>query len=68
MKVFNFIVRIFGLPFVLGLILVRVNFNALYIATLFLLHGGEWSSYRKDEKKKIFDLYEKLSEMNEKPH
>lgn len=56
------IIRILVFPLVLGMALVRCNFSAFYLAVLFLRHGGEWTSYRKDDKAKIHDIYEKLLE------
>lgn len=62
MKTLTIIIRILALPFILGMLLIKANFGVLYMATLFVMHGGEWSSYRKDDKKKIADIFEKLSQ------
>ncbi len=60
MNIFNLIKRIIALPFVLALILVSYNLHGVRNAFLFLLHGGEWITYKKQDKKCIQDIYLEL--------
>jgi len=56
----KYILRILVLPFVIGLILVKFNYLGLKRCYYFLLYGGEFINYEKDDSKTIKEIYEEL--------
>lgn len=61
MKLF---LRIIALPFVLPLIWISYTYHAFKRAYLFLLYGGEFTSYEKSDMVTIKDIYEELKKQN----
>lgn len=61
MKIFNIIIRILAYPFILCILLIKATTDSLLI----LRYGGEVFLYKRDEKKKISDIYELLKEQHE---
>jgi len=64
-KIIDILLRIIASPFVLGLHLIFVIYKAIYGTTMFLLHGGEFISYKKDDRACIYDLYQQLKKFDE---
>lgn len=52
--------RIILSPFLLVMSLVPFIWKAFYLTYLFVRYGGEFISYRKDDKPMIFSIYEHL--------
>lgn len=61
-KVILAILRIAASPFVFGIIFTSFTFHAFKRTYLFLLHGGEWVNYTKDDKITMEKIYLKLKE------
>ena len=59
-KTINLILRILVYPFILGLILLKYNAHAIINSICFLLYGGEWITYAKEDKKSVQDIYLEL--------
>ena len=57
-----YIKRILVLPFVFGILLVTYIFHLFNRCRLFLLYGGEWLEYIKDDKVTIQQIYLRLKE------
>lgn len=64
-KIIDILLRIIASPCVLILHLIIGLYKSLYGTTLFLLHGGEFIIYRKNDKKTIYDLYMQLKSFDE---
>lgn len=60
MKICRIIKRILVYPFVLAIILISYNIHGLRNSILFLMHGGEWNTYNKDDQATIQDIYMEL--------
>ena len=58
----NIILRILTCPLVLGIIWIIYSVHAFRKTYYFLLHGGEWITYAKDDRKTIEQIYLKLKE------
>jgi len=58
----QFIFRVLAIPFVFSTIWLAYTFYALRNSYLFLLYGGEWITYTKDDRNTIRDIYLKLKE------
>lgn len=57
----KYIKRIIGLPFFLGLNLVGMLGNLIYLSIYWIKYGGEAVTYmRKDEGKMIKDIYQEM--------
>lgn len=54
------LLRIAVFPFVLCIILIRYNYNAIKQAIAVLLYGGEWITYAKDDIHTIKEIYQQL--------
>ena len=63
-KIFDVLVRIILLIPVLIINLVFSTYKALYMTTMFLLHGGEFIAYNKFDRTCIYDLYQQLKELD----
>lgn len=61
-RIINIVLRVIALPFVLAIILIKYNAHAIVNVVMFLVHGGEWITYAKDDKKTIYDLYKVIKE------
>lgn len=66
-KAKNLILRILVFPFILGLIMIKYNYHALRHAFCFLLYGGEWITYAKEDKVTMQEIYLELKKKNEHP-
>lgn len=64
MKTIKLILRIISYPFILGLILLTYNAHAIINSIYFLLYGGEWITYYKQDKITIQDIYLELKKSN----
>lgn len=64
-KPINLILRILGYPFILGLILVKYNAHAIINSICFLLYGGEWITYAKEDKTTMQDIYLELKKQKD---
>ena len=64
-KTFDILVRIVLLIPVLIMNLVFSTYKALYMTTLFVLHGGEFLAYNKFDRACIYDLYQQLKKFDE---
>lgn len=62
MKIARFILRLIAFPFVLGIVLVAYNIYGLKNAWNFLKHGGEWSTYRKEDRATMQSIYQELKD------
>jgi hypothetical protein len=56
----NIIIRIIASPFVFCIAMISRTFNAFYITYLFIRYGGEWLTYKKEDKARISSIYEEL--------
>ena len=63
-KIIDILLRIIASPCVLILHLIFATFWMLKGTALFLCYGGEFISYKKDDRKSIYDLYQQLKELN----
>lgn len=61
----KYIIRIMTLPFILGMTIIASIAFIFRICKFFMLYGGEWTSYQKDDLKTIHEIYLKLKENNE---
>jgi len=64
-KIIDILLRIIASPCVLILHLIFALYKSLSGTALFLLYGGEFISYKKDDRKSIYDLYEQLKEFED---
>ena len=64
-KIIDILLRIIVSPCVLILHLIFALYKSLSGTALFLWYGGEFISYKKDDKKSIYDLYKQLKEFDE---
>jgi hypothetical protein len=64
-KIIDILLRIIASPCVLVLHIIFAIYKTIYGTTMFLLHGGEFISYKKDDRTSIYDLYLQLKELNE---
>jgi hypothetical protein len=55
-----YILRLIGLPFITGLLLIYMIYYVILKSYHFILYGGEFIIYNKDDKKMIYDIYEQL--------
>ena len=60
MKILNIIIRIIAFPFVIGLVLIKVNSTAIIDCFSFLLYGGEYIKYDSQTKATMADIYQEL--------
>lgn len=60
MKTINLILRILVYPFILGIIFVAYNARVIIDSIYFLLYGGEWITYSKQDRITIQDIYLEL--------
>jgi hypothetical protein len=60
MKILNIIIRIIAFPFVIGLVLVKVNCSAIIDCFSFLMYGGEYIKYDRQTKATMADIYHEL--------
>jgi len=58
----KYITRIIVLPFVFAIIFTAYVVHAFNNTRLFLLYGGEWNTYTKDDKVTMQKIYLKLKE------
>ena len=54
------ILRIIVLPFVFSIILISYTYHAFRNSILFLIHGGEWNTYAKNDKGTIQEIFIEL--------
>jgi len=59
-KIIDILLRIIASPCVLVLHLIFALYKSLSGTALFLWYGGEFISYKKGDRKSIYDLYEEL--------
>jgi hypothetical protein len=64
-KIIDILLRIIASPCVLVLHIIFATFWILKGTALFLWYGGEFISYRIDDRKTINDLYQQLKELND---
>ena len=57
----KYILRIIAFPFVLCIIAIRYNYNAIKQAIEVLLYGGEWITYAKGDIHTIKEIYQVLT-------
>ena len=62
MKILTFIIRLIAMPFLAGLMLVKLNSMLIIDCFRFIFYGGEYIGYCKDSKATIADIYEKLKD------
>ncbi len=60
----RYIKRILVLPFVSGILLITYIFHLINRCRLFLLYGGEWMEYYKDDRATINTIYLELKKQN----
>jgi hypothetical protein len=65
MRRFNILLRILVFPLILGVVVIKYNAHAILNSILFLLHGGEWITYAKDDRKTIQDVFLELKRQND---
>jgi hypothetical protein len=63
-KIIDILIRIILLVPVLIMNLVFSTYKALYMTTMFVLHGGEFIAYNKFDRATIADLYYHLKEID----
>ena len=63
-KIIDILIRIILLVPVLIINLAFSTYKALYMTTMFLLHGGEFIVYNKFDRVQIYDLYQQLKELD----
>ena len=54
------ILRLLSLPFFMIMIFISRMINVLHLSYLFLRYGGELLTYKKGDRKMIYDIYEQL--------
>ncbi len=64
-KIIDILIRIILLIPVLVMNLIFSTYKALYMTTLFVLHGGEFLAYNKFDRICIYDLYQQLKKLDE---
>jgi hypothetical protein len=62
----RFIMRVIGLPFVIGLMTIGSLINLFLNIIQFIRFGGEFINYDKNEIYMINDLYKELKHLNKK--
>lgn len=60
MKILYFIIRLLAFPFVVGLIVIKVNSSAIIDCVSFLFYGGEYIRYDSQTKATMADIYQEL--------
>jgi hypothetical protein len=65
-KIYNAFFRLLAAPFVLCFMLVAAIAHVLDMFVAFILYGGEFISYLKNDKTTIKDIYKVLKETNSK--
>lgn len=58
------LIRLLGSPFLLCIILIAYNYHAIRHFLLTIKNGGEWITYRDDERKTIQDIYNEIKKTN----
>lgn len=58
----KYIIRILVSPFIFGLLFVSAMVFIIKNFKLFILYGGEWTSYQKNDITTIHEIYLKLKE------
>jgi len=58
----KYILRILSAPFVFAIFFISFTYLTLKFTSNWILYGGEMIAHRKDDKKTIYDIYEKLKE------
>ncbi len=58
----KYILRILGMPFLLGLTIVSSSYRIVANMVQFIRFGGEFVVYKKDSRKRIADLMNLLDE------
>ena len=53
--------RILVSPIILILFIISNIYNTIYLFVLFIMYGGEWMSYDKQDKAKMSAIYEELT-------
>ena len=64
-KIIDILIRTILLVPVLIMNLVFSTYKALYMTTMFMLHGGEFIVYNKFDRTCIYDLYQQLKSFDE---
>jgi hypothetical protein len=64
MKILNFIIRLLAFPFVIGLVLIKVNASAIIDCFSFLMYGGEYIKYDSQTRATMADIYHELKSKN----
>lgn len=59
-KIFYILAKILSYPFILSIILIKYNLHAILNSILFLIYGGEWITYAKEDKVTMLDIYKQL--------
>lgn len=59
-KIIKISLRLLVYPLILGILLITYNINVIKVSILFIIYGGEWITYYKDDKKTIKDIYDKM--------
>jgi len=63
--IMKILIRLLGSPFLLCIILIAYNYHAIRHFLLTIKYGGEWITYRQDERKTIQDLYNEIKNQRE---
>jgi hypothetical protein len=61
----NILLRLTGLPFLTVLVVIRAVIGTTKFLINFMMYGGEFISYSKDERKTISDIYILLKELTQ---
>jgi hypothetical protein len=61
-KIMDLLLRLWALPFVFCIIVIKYNYHAIRNACLFLRYGGEWITYAKGDRNTILDIYKELKD------
>lgn len=62
-KAINILLKILVFPLVLGIILIKYNYHGIVHAVSFMMYGGEWVTYAKEDRTTMLDIYRKLEEL-----
>jgi len=62
-KFWIILLRLIGLPFLTVLVIIRAVIGTIKFLGKFMMYGGEFIVYNKDEHKTISDIYELLKEV-----
>jgi len=54
------ILRLLSFPFLLVVVLISILYKTVKWSYLFLRYGGELLTYKKGDRKMIYDIYEQL--------